>query len=547
MAEFDFNSRILAGHYVFYQRLLQSEKPELQDLGNKAKASLDKVMASSSGVNLKAISQLYKMANIEAQKETQLLEKIFSIPLDVNLNDPDFYRNLIDGLNRALNVEKVYERNIKRIEAGETHISIARWYPDYFNRAWTELLPTILDRLTTAIGNTNRKVSIGNIAAATLRELMPDINNRAIELMFESQDFKNQDNSDQSYKELIESFKNLNAGQEFAQQLYKLYNLDTLADELAKSIKDKNKKERYKDLTKKTSSRASIVKVLHRSNEAALGGSTAEFLENFIVNAFVDAKMPSNISIQAYHSGNTKMKADNIISIEINPAPIMDAMARAGADRTQNVEALTALNEQLKQIKNPNSFIIYSNAKNYALLEGNGDYAFNKRGFSSGEDITLSKLQTVLTKTNIQPYANEFIGAIENTLKDALGEGNLDQVERMLATDFAYFLFDDVATIGQETGGAQALHIFNLDGTYIPLSFLCYLLAQAMEQTANDNFKHFITAYVNFNGVKIFDEGEDSGMARWNQQRKIALTKMKVGMRFLSNFREVIKSLHLLD
>jgi hypothetical protein len=42
----------------------------------------------------------------------------------------------------------------------------------------------------------------------------------------------------------------------------------------------------------------------------------------------------------------------------------------------------------------------------------------------------------------------------------------------------AYFLFDDVLTIGKDTKAAgHAIHLLLLDGIYVPLSYLFFLMA----------------------------------------------------------------------
>ena len=78
-----------------------------------------------------------------------------------------------------------------------------------------------------------------------------------------------------------------------------------------------------------------------------------------------------------------------------------------------------------------------------------------------------------------------------NTLKGAVGESEKANLQNILATDIAYLLFDDINSIGVPTTGATALHIFDLDGIYIPLSYLLWELAESI-QTGLDNPHLFV-------------------------------------------------------
>lgn len=542
MAELQVKSRILEGRYVFYERLLTDPKAENQLLGETARRSINRIDDVAPLMHTDAISNLYYMAQVEAEKEANLLSRVFSVNIPVEPYNKDFYSQLIDALNRTMGIEKVYERNVKKIMNDETSISVARFYPTYFNQAYTAAVPDIIQEMTDLIGKTRSKVTIGRIAEQVLRKYMPEINKDAIRRMFSSADVNHQLDSDHSYEELIESFDNLEAGDEFARQLYELYDLDDLTKTLAKSVKENTKQNRYDKLIKK-GDRAENIPMLHPGNEASLGGELAEYLENFIVNGIVSARTDGSITITAYHSGKSKMKADNIMTFNIDPSPVMEAIESATNDRSENVAALTKLGHYLRDLRDPDSFIIYSNAKNYSL----GD-SFSSRGFSSGEDITVARLEEILLAAHQNPQrVNAFIGAIVNTLEGALGADKIPILEEILATDFAYFLFDDVETLGKESGGAQVLHLFNLDGIYIPLSLLCYLLAEALEDAEATNYKKVIDAYIRPNGVEIFPPGRDSGYFRWVAQRNIANSQMQVGVKFLKNFVSLIKSLKLLN
>ena len=69
----------------------------------------------------------------------------------------------------------------------------------------------------------------------------------------------------------------------------------------------------------------------------------------------------------------------------------------------------------------------------------------------------------------------------------AIGDNlNKADLEKAIAYNFAYLLFDDFDTIGLDTGDGSAIHIMDLNGVLIPLSFFIHLLVKALEGWVHD-------------------------------------------------------------
>ena len=124
-------------------------------------------------------------------------------------------------------------------------------------------------------------------------------------------------------------------------------------------------------------------------------------------------------------------------------------------------------------------------------------------------------------------------GAIYSDLKDDL--------EQELCEKMAYFLFDDVLTIGKDTAAAShAIHLLMLDGVYIPLSYLFFLMARAIEDVERDPddiFKITITP-----GSIAFPDGPWQP-GDWQRQKEIAYSQIKIGATFLKSFVDVIREM----
>jgi len=128
-------------------------------------------------------------------------------------------------------------------------------------------------------------------------------------------------------------------------------------------------------------------------------------------------------------------------------------------------------------------FIVYTNAKDYSLIKDKGDGSYFFKGFSAGEGITLGTLEGVIERT--PGGSADIIGQIINTLEGAIWEGERESLEAELCSKMAYLLFDDVMTIGKDTAASnRAIHLTLLDGIYIPLSYMFYLMADAIQDVS---------------------------------------------------------------
>ena len=105
----------------------------------------------------------------------------------------------------------------------------------------------------------------------------------------------------------------------------------------------------------------------------------------------------------------------------------------------------------------------------------------------------------------------------------------------------AYFLFDDVLTIGKDTKAAShVIHLLMLDGVYVPLSYLFFLMARAIEdvnQNPDDIFKISIEP-----GSIAFPDGPWKP-GDWYKQKQLAYSQIKIGAVFLKNFVDVVREM----
>lgn len=524
----DFASHPLSENYVYYERLrnFKSRYPTYKE----AKEYLSDFDTTLGKIDI--ASDILKMARDELKKEKAALEKIFGINISMDFYTVDAAKTIIEAFNSVLNLKKAYERNIARIKAGEVKIDIATFFVEYFNPIYNQNIGVAIDRVYNK-WMSNPSVDAMVLLDQELSTLLPDLVEQTIIKMLKSKDFKNGDADKRAYLDILENINKFPSGFNWLKkQLYELYNLDELKqyimNDLSSSITiSPTQRRAISSLTSKS--------ILKRS--ASKAGITREYFENYITNFLLNTDI-NGVKItggQSTHSGASQMKADNIISFNIPVSQIQDAIDEVkGNSRQQTIEVLEKLNKKLKNVTD--GVIIYSNAKNYTL---------NKtfKGFSAGEDISINVLKGIIEKVD-NGKVTRLIWSILQTAKGAIGESNKKKLEDVLAKYVAYFLFDDFDTIGVQTSSLTALHIFDLDGIFIPLSFFLWLIGQAMELTLsvpvgildiNIQTPDIIYPDTEKNIRRTYSESE------WNEQRTISLSDTYISVRFLKNFTNIVK------
>ena len=147
----------MAGNYVYYNRLFEEDSPSLVELGQSAVASLAAQLKALSAATIptsNAISNLKLMATEELRKEEQMLREMFGANINVNLQDPNQIKLLINTLNEALSIKAAYERLRALIVDTKGQKNIFTWFGDYFFKQWNS--PENTKFLREGIGNALR-------------------------------------------------------------------------------------------------------------------------------------------------------------------------------------------------------------------------------------------------------------------------------------------------------------------------------------------------------------------------------------------------------
>ena len=533
----------LLSNYVYYERLKDHSSTEGKELYSAAKSSLNNFVSESA--NIEVGKNLFQMAKAEEDKELRVLQNLFGIQIVMDLDTKTSGRQIIEAFNAVINLKSAYKRNVARISrrtknsktTRETQIDVSSFFAtSYFTSAFNRNFSSLEQNINAAL-NSNSVISINQIIVNFVKDCVSE----AIDDMLRSKDFKDDPDStaNRAYLQILQNIRYFTSGKSWLKnKLYELYNLD----ELAKLLEDEINQQIASN--KSTISITRPSKLITHSNTGT--GVTREYFENFITNYVLSTNYP-NLKIRtkakSTHTGYSQMKADNIITFNIDPRVIQNLAKRVennlGSSREKIVDEIEKMYERLKKIDD--RVIIYSNAKNYALTS-------NFKGFSAGEDMSLKVFQTLLKKITNANVGN-LIGGLMQTAEGAIGEGYSGRMVGRVAEYIAYFLFDDFTSIGNAgRSDITALHLFNLNGIYIPLSFFLKLIAEAMMDVGKQPEGYL---KVKVKSPKILWPDNDLASRKiysqedWDRQRDDSLNNTRISIRFLRNFVDIVeKYLH---
>lgn len=534
------------GKYVYYQRLKDNGYTTLY---NNALSDFGQELGEENIGASSLSSYFYSLANSELTKEQAMLNKVFGAYIVGNYSDgPDFAKELIEAINYALGLKDVFQRNLSVILETQGQKGVFSDFPTYFNRVWKKKADAIANEVGKLM-ESNRNTDLAILAKEVADKYLPELTREAIIEMFSAKPEINNDkryiNSYQAVINALNDSRYDKISNSFIDAFRKNYKLDELINIL---VEDKNNKEKgYKIISGNSRGRFNIEADFYQR-----AGVSLEIYENFLTNLAaqqIGSGGSGNITytMESIHTGDTKMKADNIILLNVDTSIVEKWLeTEQFGDRDKNTKAIKNLQDQLSSFDD--GFIVYTSAKNYTLNE---KFEAVYGGYSAGKSTSLNNLGTIFTNMNIN--IDSLITTIMQLIPGAIGQGKDDEVKLFLARAIASSLFDDFNTIGQsiETpSGPTAIHLFDLQGTLMPLSYYFQLLGDAFakfQSIKDNNIRQLIRVTISHPKQIMFPEETHNIYSRkylnvenWNAQASAALSQSKVEYHFLSGLREIL-------
>ena len=527
-------SKSLADMYVYYERLKQDGYTQLyytvkKNLGIQ-RGSLKELQKTS--------ENLRRMGAMEKTKEIAFIQNVFHKPISVNFDDRKSVKEFIDVLNEAMNFKDLYKRNLQLLLKTDKQKTTISYFPSYFIQAWNAYSDILWEKVASEFERTGRSLDI--IFEEQLKKDMNFLVVDSIERMFRAQPELGQEAQQyvDAYKGLLGSIGTIDTPGSLAQQFKDIYKLDALGDSLKKALKAEKEKislESYKKAGASKKFKDSL-----KVQQGQRGGIALEAIENLCVQ--VISQMKINGKVETIRGGGYGIKSDNMYLYGIDTGPIVDVLERIkDTDREHNIEKAEEINKYLRTLDD--GFIVYSNAKNYTM----STKFFKEAGFSAGAEISAQTYLEVMKKVN--KNVRTFIGVMINSMKDAVGENMdlYDTVCQNLAQDIAMMLFDDYETVGKDfqKTGVKSIHIMDLNGIFLPLSFFFDLMARAIDEIGKApeglvKVEYRTPKKIKYDTNKEIQQARARGEAPWASQKEEALRDTKISYHFLKDFRDIL-------
>ena len=456
----------------------------------------------------KNLVSLLALIEREEQKEKNLMLDIFG---------KDNYSNLGVGeriklINSLYSARGVFENNIQKIQnikdgKGGGRIDVTTKFPFYLEKE--------LEKLTDA--------------TLLTEEVLKQCVENALYMMFGEVDKKTGNSPYAELAHALDRLKNNSGSPWIVEELFALYFGVPYAEVQKALLEEEDSSDAALDLQK-------VKKKLWV--DYLYGGKKGNVLE--AVEALALDATQKALGGKVYRTGASGMKADNIVTykIEVDVSKVFED-AKSDAGRAVRARSVDRLNALFDKIGSKGGYVVEISDKNYSLTSAT--FAEN-RGFAAQVGFKLNNFEALLNKMNVDKSdINSLMFVLANTGSELIGGEDADVVCDFVATYIGYFLFDDLH-IDENFNGlkTQAIHLFNLDGIYIPLSVFLRAAYYAFTKLP-EKAKDYVNVSYNSN-LKYKKQTDGLQEEDWTELYQYRMTHSSLDIHFFGDFVSFIKA-----
>ena len=427
-----------------------------------------------------SLNNLLALAEREKRKEDQFLNQ----KCKTGRKDARTDGERIKDFNKLYQRIEIFNRNIRKIEEIDENSKSAK----------IDITSVFRGYLDSEI----KKIQIQYINEKNLKEAVK----RALVKAFNSEDKVGE--GERSYLKLLQELENMSDYSDFVDDVFDVY--------LGNAWKQYSKEMRMG------------VKHTERIKVNGNRGLSGNLLE------LVLQRIAETLGEKARLTGASGQKADLVIT-EIT-AHIPDSLAYGlQSVRADFVKQWKELYSNIKE----SGDIVEISAKNYSL--GN-----NFQGFTAQDKVTIDNFAATLEQFGFRDdKVDPLVFALLNIGPDTL-EQDSSMITHHLSTLIAYFLFDDIDM--DLNTSINAIHLFNLDGIYVPLSSFLFLAYNSLKDFDNLSNKYVHVSYTP--KAVIPEESGNLLEMDWLDTKIRKLDQTSIKIHFFKDFTNYIKGLNLL-
>lgn len=525
-------------NYVFYERLNDdntSQSHIWKKIYTTAMSEFSDGLTFFNVVNPNIIgNSLISQGYIEQKKELNFLEQAFGIQNNkIHISEYTRYIKQINDIIRNIDEYKRVSNLLKSDKAKKTTskenlqsilFAIDKSFYSYFYQD-----------LTNFFNRNNDIIYLNNITAFTIK--IEEIASRAIEKSIKNLNIDKLEVKNDNVKIWLDVLRLLQKSEKHFQKLnstlFQRYDLDSILSNLYKWNKDR-KKNNIKGV-------AGLSKQIKINSEI----KAKEFNNIDKIIKQVGNFLSGNYSLTESGTkkiGKTETNIQNIQLFSVAGRIGLDGILEQYSNEILSENSLEDIALKIENFTNKISsfrdiFVIYE-AVDLDIDKGlTGSYS-------------LSMLPSFLDRIGTKIDGNKLVSVLYNTIPGAIGADRIGEIKEnislAMSEAIAGYLFQDWESIGNST--SNNIHIFNLDGIKIPLSYLLIAIGQTILDISSNPTSYFDVDFNLPNGI-LYPEtinpfNHSIGMeGYWDEQRQVAIGDSTFSIRFLEGFKGKIRNL----
>lgn len=465
----------------------------------------------------KAIDELERMIDIAYKGEVAFLA-------NHQIKDPGKnWGELISDLNSILSTKEAFERNIQLLSKLTNNDESVKNYQDvsvYFK-----------DKLQHSIEESYDTLQIG--PNTEISSVLPTLATKAIRKMENITDTKigreilpgrrKGGEEYQAFESMFNIINTIDENDTFLQNLNEIFNFE----QYLKDYKDYLDNP-YKDDGKKKSKPT----LKYRSGKSQKG----TFAE--VLYSFLERIKGSNGSIEYYveQTGGLNFKPDRVIStcnISYNEAA-QQVKDSDYTNKSVRAKGIKTMEQFYKNIGDTKADIVLISDKNYYISP-------KFSGFAAQTDVTLNALEGAMNSFHINIFnISNLINYLANIGSNMIEKQVDSSILQSLSAQIGNFLFDDMSfEVTELPQNANIVHVFNLSGVYVPLSFILEGVKNGLNATIQSTR---LSEYVSVD----FDASSSEPPHSWDSEgdfisfRETKMKENKISFSFMQGFASVI-------
>lgn len=494
-------------------------------------------------------ARLVALGQKEMDKERRLIEAATGLVM----SDETDIKTFIQNFNQVLMGKKQYEYALKRLK-----LALSKDNQGKKSRA-----PTIVSFFTSYLGTALNRNIDGFISKIDIEQRydawianFDAIVNKSIDEAFKAMltDKRGKENEmygkKDEWREVYEASQQINGfNQYFRDMIRSKINFDALKTALTKEVMESQKG--HKGIRTIIDSSKGL-NLRNEKKSRSIGGSVNEFIQTLLYS--IGSSLQGSVSSGGRVLTGEIAKTDTVTLFSYSQTINTSGMEQTLVDALNNdLTAAKTLQDTTQIMDNfydqhlsklDKSFIVYGSSKSYSMSD-----SFS--GFGGGGQRSMEDIPAILAEAGVGGTGNlrSFLNAAYNTAEGAIFAGQRDDIiedlKIGLMSAVAQLLFDDWGQIGEQTGGAQSIHVLQLEGIQLPLSALLIATGQAMIQ-ASSNMESLVKisikpmAETRYGDKPLTGFSKEEVLEKWEEEAARAKSESHFSMHFLRNFKSMI-------